>query len=157
MAIQEKQSQANLVLNLLTKEQRQTENSIKNIMEAIENGGTSNTVMKRLRELESRQDELSKQILVERSKTAVKISEDDIRKYYVQALRQEPKMLINYLIKQIVLFDDKIQIQFNSPIRISPNDDSGFSFYSETLKLAYKVPFRRNLIRYEFLIQLLVK
>ena len=41
-------------------------------------------------------------------------------------------MLINFLIKQIVLFDDKIEIYFNSPLRVSPDDSQGFSFASET-------------------------
>ena len=62
MQEQEKQSQAHTVLNLLFKEQRTTENAIQNIMTAIENGGTADTVMKRMRELEKRQSELEKQI-----------------------------------------------------------------------------------------------
>lgn len=33
-------------------------------------------------------------------------------------------MLVNFLIKKIVLFDDKIEIYYNSPIRISPDDES---------------------------------
>ena len=28
----------------------------------------------------------------------------------------EPKTLINYLVKQIVLYDDKMEIYFNNPI-----------------------------------------
>ena len=40
MQEQERQAQANIVLNLLLKEQRTTENAIQNIMTAIENGGT---------------------------------------------------------------------------------------------------------------------
>lgn len=67
MQEQERQAQANIVLNLLLKEQRQTENAIQNIMTAIENGGTSNTAMKRLRELENRQSKLERQILIEKS------------------------------------------------------------------------------------------
>ena len=59
MREQERQAQANIVLNLL--QQRTAENSIKNIMTAIENGGTSNTAMNRLRELENRQTELERQ------------------------------------------------------------------------------------------------
>ena len=48
----------------------------------------------------------------------------------------EPKTLITYLIKQVVLYDDKIKIQFNSPIRISPdNEQSGLIFYSETIEM----------------------
>lgn len=86
-------------------------------MTAIENGGTSNTAMKRLRELESRQSELEKQIAVEKSKTAVQLTEKQIHEYYSQALALEPKLLINYLVKQITLYDDKIEIQFNTRLK----------------------------------------
>ena len=158
MREQERQAQANIVLNLLVKEQRATENSIANIMSAIEDGGTSNTIMKRLRELEIRQEELERQILIEKSKTTVQLTEKQIRAFYEQALSLEPKLLINYLVKQITLYDDKIEIQFNAPIKVSPDDESrrGFLFYSKTVKLSYKVSFRTNLIKYEFEIELYV-
>lgn len=158
MQEQERQAQANIVLNLLCKEQRQTENAIQNIMTAIENGGTSNTAMKRLRELENRQSELEKQIAVEKSKTAVQLTEKQIREFYNQALVLEPKLLINYLVKQITLYDDKIEIQFNAPIKVSPDDEScrGFSLCSKTIKLAYKVPQRRNIVKLEFAIDIYV-
>ncbi len=156
MQVQEQQSQANVVLNLLNKEQRQTETSINNIMAAIENGGTTNTVMKRLRELESRQEELERKILIERSKTTVKLKESDIREFYLEALKLEPKLLINYLVKQITLFDDKIQIQFNSPIKLSPDNSQGFSLCTKTVKFTMQVPFRVNLVKYEFEITMFI-
>ena len=158
MQEQERQAQANIVLNLLCKEQRQTENAIQNIMTAIENGGTSNTAMKRLRELENRQSELEKQIAVEKSKTAVQLTEKQIREFYSQALALEPKLLINYLVKQITLYDDKIEIQFNAPIKVSPDDEScrGFSLYSKTIKLTYKVPQRRNIVKLELAVEIYV-
>lgn len=37
--------------------------------------------------------------------------------------------------KEIVLFDDKIKIHYNSPIRISPDDGQSFSFYSKTIQI----------------------
>ncbi len=157
MQEQERQAQGNVVLNLLLKEQRQTDNSINNIMTAIENGGTSNTVMKRLRELESKQEELQRQIIIERSKTTVQLSETQIKEFYMQALLLEPKLLINYLVKQIILFDDKIQIIYNSPIKQSSDNDSrGFFLCSKTVKLSFKVPFRTNLMQYEFEIEMYV-
>ena len=157
MQEQERQSQANVVLNLLLKEQRTTENSINNIMTAIENGGTTNTAMKRMRELESRQEELQRQILIEQSKTAVQLTESQIREFYVQALELEPKLLINYLVKQITLYDDRIEIEFNSPIKQSPdNNNRGFLLCSKTVKLSFKVPFRTNLMQYEFEIAMYV-
>lgn len=59
--------------------------------------------MKRLRELENRQSELEKQIAVEKSKTAVQLTEKQICEFYSQALALEPKLLINYLVKQNAL------------------------------------------------------
>ena len=157
MQEQERQANGNVVLNLLLKEQRQTDNSINNIMTAIENGGTTNTVMKRLRELESKQEELQRQIIIERSKTTVQLSETQIKEFYTQALLLEPKLLINYIVKQIILFDDKIQIIYNSPIKQSPDNDSrGFLLCSKTVKLSFKVPFRTNLMQYEFEIEMYV-
>lgn len=153
---QERQTQANIVLNLLLKERRTTESAIKNIMTAIENGGTTNTVMNRLQELETRQSELERQILIEKSKSAVQLTEKQIREFYSQALALEPKLLINYLVKQVTLYDDKIEIQFNAPINISPDDESrrGFSLCSKTVKLSFKVPFRADLAKYEFEVEI---
>ena len=112
---QERQAQCNTVLNLLIKEQRQTDNAINNIMNAIEQGGSTATAMKRLRDLESKQEDLKKRILIEKSKTAVQVTENQVREFYEKALRLKPQMLIEYLIKEILLFDDKIQLQFNTP------------------------------------------
>ncbi len=110
--------------------------AMENMITAIENGVITNSTTKRLKELESRQEELERQILIERSKTVIKLTERDIREYYEQALKLEPQMLINYLIKEIVLYDDKIEIHYNSPIQTSPDDNNrGFIFYSEIVKL----------------------
>ena len=136
MQIQNSQTQVNSILNMLIKDKQHTETAIENMITAIENGVITNSTTKRLKELESRQEDLERQILIERSKTVIKLSERDIREYYEQALKLEPQMLINYLIKEIVLFDDKIEIHFNSPIRKSPDDDNqGFIFYSEIVRL----------------------
>ena len=157
MQEQERQAKENIVLNLLLKEQKQTTTAINNIMTAIENGGTTNTAMKRMRELETHQSELDKQILIEKSKTAVQLTENQIREFYSRALALEPKLLINYLIKQITLYDDKIEIQFNSPIKESPDKDSqGFSLCSKNVSFAFHVPCRCDLLRYNFDVNLFV-
>ena len=56
----------------------------------------------------------------------------------------------------ITIYDDKIEIQFNAPINVSPDDESrrGFSLCSKTIKLSYKVPFRANLVKYEFEVEI---
>ena len=130
LELQELKIHANVTLKQLVKEQRQTENQISNIMSAIENGGTSNTAMKRLRELESQNEELEKQIRIERAKTAFRLSKEEILNYYKLALEQEPQMLINYLVKEIQLFDDKMVIIYNTPRTMSLDESQGFSFYT---------------------------
>ena len=109
-----------------------------------------------LRELENRQAELERQILIEKSKTAVRLTEKQIREFYSKALALEPKLLINYLVKQVTLYDDKIEIQFNAPINISPDDESrrDFSLCSKTIKLSFKVPFRADPAKYEFEVEI---
>lgn len=62
---------------------------------------------------------------------------------FEQALKYEPQMIINYLIKEIVLYDDRIEIIYNSPLDNNPNpkntnpdDDSrGFCFYLKKIRL----------------------
>lgn len=137
MQIQNSQTQVNAILNMLIKEKQHIKTAIDNMLTAIESGVITTSTTKRLKELESRQEELERQMLIERSKTVIKLTERDIREYYEQALKLEPQMLINYLIKEIVLFDDKIEIHYNSPIKVSPNDDEnrGFIFYSDIVKL----------------------
>ena len=136
LEVQEKQSQMNGMIAMIAKEKKQTETAIENIMTAIEQGVITSTTTKRLKELESRQEQLERQLLIEQSKTAVKLTAKEIKEYFEQALRLEPQMLINYLIKQIVLYNDRIEIYYNSPIRTSPDDNSqGFSFYRNQIVL----------------------
>ena len=54
-----------------------------------------------------------------------------IREYYAEALKLESAMLINLFIRKIVLYNDKIEIYFNTPLRNDPDDDRGCSFFGE--------------------------
>ena len=143
MEIQEERAKKNVVLNLLQSEKRTTETAINNIMSAIEQGGSTNTAMKRMRELEQRQDELEKHIAIEKSKTVAVLTKKEINNYYEKALQLNPKLLVNYLIKEIVLFEDKIEIYYNSPIPTNPDESRGFSFASEVIEISYSIPFRK--------------
>ena len=128
LALQESQIKANSVLTILEKEQKQNETAMGNIMSAIERGFYTATANKRMKELEERQAELERLIIIERSKAQIKVSASEIRAFYETALSQEPLMLINYLVKEIVVFDDAIHIYFNSPLQTSPDESQGFSF-----------------------------
>lgn len=66
LEFQDRNIKENVILNNLIKRQKQTEMQINNIISAIENGGTSNTAMKRLRDLEKQTSEIEKQIKIEK-------------------------------------------------------------------------------------------
>ena len=106
-------------------------------MYAIEQGVVTKTTASRLKETETQIEEIEKQILIEKSRTNIKIPEAVICEYYANILEFEPLILINTLIKAITLYDDKIEITFNKPILKSPDDDRGFLFYTETNQIFY--------------------
>lgn len=135
MKLQNENESTNSTLTMLLNEQHGVEKALNNLITAIENGIISNTTNKRLHELEKQQEELERQILVERSKKSIKISESDIREYYTQALQAEKTLLINILIKEIILYDDKIELYFNNPTSISPDESRGFLFCSCNTKI----------------------
>ena len=66
---------------------------------------------------------------MEKSKNAVRVSEEQIRAYYKEALALEAQMLINYLVDEIVMYDDKIEIFFHKPTRNSPDESRGCFVY----------------------------
>lgn len=145
-------------LKMLSNEKSRIDRALDNLVMAIENGITSNTTNKRLHDLEKQQEELERQILIERSKTAVKLNESDIRQYYEQALRLEMPMLINFLVKEIVLYNDKIEIYFNTPIKTSPDDESrrGFLFYSDYGNLHYRIQNKQELQNRQMIIEMYI-
>lgn len=138
LRIQEEELSKNITLNMLVKEKQVTDTAIGNIMTAIECGGSTSTAMNRIRELEHIQEELEIKIAKEKSKTQLKVSEEFIREYYEAALRMKPKLLIEYLIKEVVIYNDKIEIHYNNPLTTSPEDDRGF-FVAVKTETAYRM------------------
>ena len=127
LALQESQIKANSTLSILEKEQKQNESAMENIMNAVERGFYTTAANKRMKELEDRQAELERLIIIERSKMQVKVTEKEIRAYYESALMKEPQMLINFLIREIIVFDNEIHIYFNSPLQTGPDASQGLS------------------------------
>ena len=130
---QERQSYHNAALKLLRREKKQIDSAYENLMNAIESGIITNGLTKRLRELEAKQEELERKILVEQNKIDIRLTAADIREYYKSALTMESQALINFLIKEVVLYDDKVEIYFNKPTRTSPDENRGFSFYAKSV------------------------
>ena len=135
MALQEKYLNDNPSLNIFKKEKSQVETALNNLMKAIEAGIITATTQRRLNELEEQKTELERKILIEESKQAVLLNRDEIERYYIQALALNPERIISTFIKEIVLYNDKIEVYLNSPLRTSPDDNRGFSFYTEVVNM----------------------
>ncbi len=137
MKLQNNNANENRILNAYIKEQKDNERAINNIVANMERGIVAKATSNRLCELEARQEELERLILIEQSKQTVKITETQIRNFYEQALMYEPQMLINYIVKEIVMYDDRIDIIYNSPIIESPDDENrqGFVFNMKSVRL----------------------
>ena len=134
---QDKMVEDNYALSLLLKEKNQSETALNNIMKAIEQGVINKTTNKRMKELEEKVEDLDIKIIKERSKLSEKVTEEDIREYYEKALKYEAKLMIGYLVKEIRLYDDKIEIYFNSPIDKSPDESQGFLLYTKIARMPY--------------------
>ena len=132
-----KNGNENRLLNDYIKEQKDNERAINNIVANMERGIVAKATSNRLCELETRQEELERLILIEQSKQTVKITETQIRTFYEQALKYEPQMLINYIVIEIIMYDDRIDIIYNSPIIESPDDENrqGFVFNMKSVRL----------------------
>ncbi|MBQ4273208.1 MAG: hypothetical protein IJB95_06160, partial [Clostridia bacterium] len=148
-----KEQKTQSVLQLLNKELKQVQQALSNVMNAIEQGIITPTTTKRLNELETRQQELEEKIVIEKAKTIAIISKKEIRDFYEKALMLEPKMLIEYLVDKIELFNDKAIIYYKTPLETSPDESQGFSFYEKQTKMQV---YMGNKLKYEY-IDMLVK
>ena len=82
----------------------------------------SRKIGKRLHELEAQLEETDKNLLIEKSKIIYTFSKAEIKEYYMRALKLEPLMLINYLIDKILLYYDRVEIKYKTPLTIDPDD-----------------------------------
>lgn len=139
MEIQEKMLKANSTVAALTKALHQTESSINNILSAIEQGGTSPSVMNRVRELEAKRDDLQKQLVLEKERSDFKVPRADVIRFYKEGLEKESLALVEHFIKEIVLYEDKAVIYFKTPSLINPDESRGFSFYDKIVKIPHYV------------------
>lgn len=136
LKVQESEDCGNILLTSLNKEKIETQKTLDNIMKAVEQGVINNTTNKRMIELEKKLEDIERQIIVEKSKANFKLTKEDIVNHFNDALKLEPQLLINYLVKQIILYDDKMQIYFNSP-SIATNNTTKTPFKTKVYKLPH--------------------
>ena len=132
LIIQDRGAQSQNTIILLKNELTKIKTSLNNVMKAIENGIINSTTQSRMQELEQQQKEIEEQIIIEQSQMDNKISENELRKYFKDVVKLKIEPLIEILIKEIISYNDKINIVFNTPIKTSPdNNQDLFFLYSE--------------------------
>ena len=134
LRVQNTQANTTLLTSLL-KEKKQAEFALENVLKAVEQGVINNSTNKRIKDLENTIEQLGKQILIQDSKTNTKLTKEVIQEFYKEALLYDSFTLINYLIKKIIIYEDKMEITFNNPSPQSPDNNQGFFLLSYFTKL----------------------
>ena len=121
------------VLNLLEEERKSIQTALDNVFKAVEQGLYTSSTKKRIEELEANLEVVEGKILVQKSKTKSAITPADIRKFIAKVLKKEPLPMIRSLVKEIKLFEDRIEVYYNYIDKKGPDDleHQVFSLYSE--------------------------
>lgn len=56
--------------------------------------------------------QIAKQIVLQNSKDKMKLTRDDVVKYIKTAITKSPKQMIDLLVKEVKLYNDKVEIFF---------------------------------------------
>ena len=142
---------------MLRNEKAGIDKFLDNLVAALESGIVSKTTNKRLQDLERQQSELERQIQLEQSKQTVMLSGKEIRSFYEQALRLNPQMLLSCLVKEIVLYDDRMEIYYNTPLKGSPDDNRGFLFYSGSGTMLMKIYLKKDVQEVKFGVKMFIR
>ena len=114
----ELQEQENTTLPLLEKQMKEVENSIENMLNAIQAGVLTNSTKLRLEKLEAQQKELEIRIAEEKI-ARPRLSENQVRFWLTRFRKLDPNVkshretLINTFVNAVYLYDEKVLIAFN--------------------------------------------
>lgn len=112
ISINEERIANDSTLSLLSKELDKVENSISNVLSAIDKGIITSSTKAHLEELENKKKEISEQIAIEATKERMKLTREDVVKYMKTAITKSPKQMIDLVVKNIILYNDKLEIFF---------------------------------------------
>lgn len=112
ISINEERIANDSTLALLYKEKEKIENSISNVLSAIDKGIITSSTKDHLEELELKKKQVAEQIVLQNTKDRMKLTRNDVVKYMKTALTKTPKQMIDLLVKEIKLYNDKVEIFF---------------------------------------------
>lgn len=105
---------------------------------AIKKGVVTESTTIRLQDLEAKQANLKEKIMLEQSKEKLTISKSEIVQYINKARLSTVEKMAKILIKQIILYDDKIEITCNYTNKKGPDGDSPQDLLIYTDKTVFK-------------------
>lgn len=137
MGVHKKRMEDQSILNILQERLEETDSGIKNLISAMEQGIISQTTKDRLNKLETEKADIQNKIAIEKSRASLIIQKNDIVKYLQDAVKKRPLQMIQLIIKQVVLYNDKIEIHLNYTDKKGPDEENrqAFSFYSLTQRV----------------------
>jgi hypothetical protein len=119
------------LLNLLTADYAEIEKSINNLLNAIEQGIITSSTKERLQTLEDKKAEIGIKITAEQTRKKLLVTKDEILHYLQKQIKKRPKVMIDNFVKEVVLYNDRIEIYYNYIDKEPDGENShqAFSFY----------------------------
>lgn len=135
------------VINILEAERDRIRKALDNMLHAVEEGIITSSTKQRIEELEAALEVAEGKVLVEKSKDKVQITQADIKKFIRKALEKEPRLMIRLLVKEVILYDDRVEIYYNCIDKKGPDDleHQAFCMYRQSFDTNPKLyGFRNN-------------
>ncbi len=159
MEAHEHRLQDTSVVNLLEAERDKLRKALDNMLHAVEQGIITSSTKQRIEELEAALEAAEGKILVERSKNKIQITAADIKKFLRKALKKEPRLMIKLLVKEIILYDDKVEIYYNHAEKKKSGDPEtdhqAFCVYQQDFDIDPKeLGFRHNVVGYQLAVEM---
>ena len=138
-----KQREDQSLARILEQELRDTERAIQNLLKALENGIVTSSTKERLEQLEKRKGEILEKLSIERAREKLQITREEIVKYLSTAIRKGPRLLIDLLIREVVIWHDRLEIFYRHREKEGPDGDrrQALPFYHCTK--SFEVDFQR--------------
>ena len=118
------------------------------MLHAVEQSIITSSTKQRIEELEAALEVAERKVLIEKSKDKLQITHADIKKFIRKALKKEPRLMIKLLVKEVILYDDKVEIYYNCIDKKGPDDldHQVFCIYQQEFNVnPKKYGFRHNL------------
>ena len=110
------------VVNILEAERDRIRKALDNMLHAVEQGIITSSTKQRIEELETALEVAEGKVLVEKAKDKVQLTQADIKKFIRKALKKAPRLMIKLLVKEVILYDDKVEIYYNCIDKKGPDD-----------------------------------